>query len=554
MEGPEATNYASATTITATNNVGRSNKPTTMIRRFIGVRQRPSGRWVAEIKDSSQHVRLWLGTYDTPEEAARAYDEAARALRGENARTNFAPPLSQATIPNGSDGKHGLSFASLKAKLSKNLQNIMARASDHHKSSKSRVSDHFTFASIFNRRSYQIPQGDMRNIEKVVQPSVIVPSIEGGGAGGAGGDFSAANNLESTSSVSDCSSEWVGFGKMGLESDGSDVGEVSVGDQGFLEQLMGWVESPDVSESEGSRSKRFKVSSSVLVPPTFTGSPYDCGSPYSGYASPYNAIALERYHTAPPPTVSLTYDHHGGWRTATRFRSATFSARIQCPGADMSLRYTGGRREMPLGSPTSTDPSPRSSSPSDLLPRPGTISVLPPVIFPQRGTHDIPSRFGTLAEPRTPGTTFLGSAPLPSRRPQEQPPPARHILEVAERCPSDPLPRRIPHLGRVAPRISYPGLAPSRFSHQLSSLSEEPMTFHLGSAPLPSRGRQEQLPSARHPCRAEDPRNNLPRLDTPAELKTPGTTSIGSAPLPSRRPQEQTSLGSAPLPSRGPQE
>ncbi|PIA65149.1 hypothetical protein AQUCO_00100564v1 [Aquilegia coerulea] len=46
-------------------------------RRFVGVRQRPSGRWVAEIKDSLQ------------KDAARAYDDAARALRGANARTNF---------------------------------------------------------------------------------------------------------------------------------------------------------------------------------------------------------------------------------------------------------------------------------------------------------------------------------------------------------------------------------------------------------------------------------------------------------------------------------
>ncbi|XVF54544.1 hypothetical protein PTKIN_Ptkin05aG0189400 [Pterospermum kingtungense] len=58
-------------------------------RRYLGVRQRPSGRWVAEIKDSSQKLRLWLGTFDRAEEAAMAYDNAARLLRGRNAKTNF---------------------------------------------------------------------------------------------------------------------------------------------------------------------------------------------------------------------------------------------------------------------------------------------------------------------------------------------------------------------------------------------------------------------------------------------------------------------------------
>ena len=62
--------------------------------KFVGVRQRPSGRWVAEIKDTTQKIRMWLGTFETAEAAAKAYDEAARLLRGSDARTNFAPRIS----------------------------------------------------------------------------------------------------------------------------------------------------------------------------------------------------------------------------------------------------------------------------------------------------------------------------------------------------------------------------------------------------------------------------------------------------------------------------
>uniref|UniRef100_A0A0D9W8E3 AP2/ERF domain-containing protein n=1 Tax=Leersia perrieri TaxID=77586 RepID=A0A0D9W8E3_9ORYZ len=114
-DGDEDSSYMTVSSAPPKRRAGRTKFKETRHPVYKGVRSRNPGRWVCEVREPHGKQRIWLGTFETAEMAARAHDVAAMALRGRAACLNFADSPRRLRVPPLGSGHEEIRRAAVEA-------------------------------------------------------------------------------------------------------------------------------------------------------------------------------------------------------------------------------------------------------------------------------------------------------------------------------------------------------------------------------------------------------------------------------------------------------